>query len=105
MGKWFVPFGDFNEDLQPSGSTAGVASPPYREGDDGGLVPSSDLGAVAGAFNWGAIGQDIDYTVYALTVRPMTPTGSRGRTVFNFPNNIATSSHTKAFGTRSVPVP
>lgn len=103
-GKFFLPFGDFIEDLHPFWVNKFVAFPlPFREGDDGGLVPFTDLGVqLRGAATWGSEGQDVDYTVYASngpvfdTSLPIPVPGQ----MFNFPNNISTNTHGKAFGAR-----
>ncbi len=103
-GKFFLPFGDFIEDLHPFWVNRFVTNPlPFREQDDGGLVPFTDLGIqLRGGATWGSEGQDVDYSVVASNGPVFDeglPTPVVGQ-MFNFPNNIATHSHSKAFGAR-----
>jgi hypothetical protein len=103
-GKWFLPFGDFIEDLHPFWVNRFVSNPlPYREGDDGGMVPVADIGVQArGAVQWGALGQDLDYVAYISNgpnydTEISTPLAGQ---MWNFPNNVDVSKHSKGFGAR-----
>ena len=103
-GKWLLPFGDFAENLFPFWVNKFVSRPlPFREGDDGALVPSADVGIqFRGAAQWGSEGQDIDYTLY-VSNGPTFDTGLPQPVVgqaFSSPNNISLQSHSKAFGAR-----
>ena len=63
IGKMLLPFGDFIEDLHPAWINRMVSHPlPYRE--EVGLMPFSTTGVqLRGGVQWGAEGQDLDYSV------------------------------------------
>ena len=67
-GKFLIPFGDFIEHLHPAWINKLVSKPmPYVEGDEGGLMPFSDVGAQVrgGTRLFDTEGVDLDYTVFA----------------------------------------
>jgi hypothetical protein len=63
IGKMLLPFGDFIEDLHPAWINRMISHPlPYRE--EVGLMPFSTTGVqLRGGVQWGAEGQDLDYSV------------------------------------------
>lgn len=66
-GKFLIPFGDFIEHLHPAWINKLVSKPlPFVEGDEGGLLPFSDVGAqIRGAIPLSdKEGVDIDYTLF-----------------------------------------
>jgi hypothetical protein len=100
-GLFDLPFGDFNEDQSVFWANRFVTNPlPYGGNSP---LPSSDLGVqLRGGVQWGQLGQDVDYTAYAAN-GPLYDTSLPAPVVgqaFNGNNNIATSSHGKAYGGR-----
>lgn len=66
-GKFLLPFGEFIQQLHPAWINKLVSNPlPYREGEEGGLMPFSNVGAQfrGGAQLLGREGVDLAYTVY-----------------------------------------
>jgi hypothetical protein len=66
-GKFLLPFGEFIQQLHPAWINKLVSNPlPYLEGEDGGLLPFSDIGAqVRGGLRlFDTEGVDLDYGVY-----------------------------------------
>jgi hypothetical protein len=66
-GKFLIPFGDFIEHLHPAWVNKLVSKPlPYVEGDEGGLMPFSDVGAqIRGAVPLSdQEGVSLDYTLF-----------------------------------------
>lgn len=67
-GKFLLPFGDFIQQLHPAWINKLASNPlPYLEGEEGGLLPFSDVGLqLRGGARVGAReGVTFDYTVYA----------------------------------------
>jgi hypothetical protein len=100
-GIFDLPFGDFDEDQSVFWANRFVTNPlPYA---GNGLLPPGDMGLQArGGVQWGSLGQDADYTLYAGN-GPLYDTGLPTPVVgqaFNGVNNIATSTHSKAYGGR-----
>ena len=66
-GKFLLPFGDFIEHIEPAWINKLATKPlPYVEGDEGGLLPFSDLGAqVRGGIElFDTEGVSVDYTAF-----------------------------------------
>jgi hypothetical protein len=66
-GKFLLPFGEFIERLHPPWINKLVTHPlPFREGDEGGIMPFTDLGVqLRGGVGLGyGLGADVDYTAY-----------------------------------------
>lgn len=66
-GKFLLPFGDFIQQLHPAWINKLASNPlPFREGEEGGLLPFSDIGAQlrGGARLFASEGVDLDYTVF-----------------------------------------
>lgn len=105
VGKTLLPFGDFIENFHPSWINRFVSNPlPYRE--EVGLMPFSTTGIqLRGGFDWGAEGQDLDYSlIFSNTPAFEQPTlvGSAFAT-----NNIKTNTNGIAYGgrVRVYPIP
>lgn len=67
-GKFLLPFGDFIQQLHPAWINKLASNPlPYLEGEEGGLLPFSDVGLqLRGGARLGAReGVTFDYTLYA----------------------------------------
>jgi cell division protein FtsB len=100
-GIYDLPFGDFDETSSAFWINRFVTAPlPY--GSEG-LLPSGEVGAqLRGGLQWGALGQDVDYTAYVGngplfdTTLPAPVVGQ----TFSGINNIATNTHSKTFGGR-----
>jgi hypothetical protein len=102
IGKWFLPFGDFIEDIHPFWVNKLVDHPlPLREGDGGGLLTFFGQGIQArGAYQWGAEGQDVDYVAFidngpAFDEEFLQAPGQPWTV-----NNRSTFSHSKGYGGR-----
>lgn len=67
-GKFLLPFGDFIERLHPAWINKLVSHPlPFREGDEGGILPFSDIGVQArGGLALKSLGEGarLEYTIY-----------------------------------------
>ena len=66
-GKFLLPFGEFIQQLHPAWINKLASNPlPYREGEEGGLMPFSNVGAElrGGAQLLGREGVDLAYTLY-----------------------------------------
>ena len=103
VGKFFLPFGDFIEDLHPFWINEFVSRPlPFRDTGDGGLVPFSDLGLqIRGGYQWGQTGQVADYALWVgngPAYDNSLPAPLVGQAFMD--NNISTKTHSKAFGAR-----
>jgi hypothetical protein len=103
-GKWFLPFGDYIEDVHPFWVNRFVSNPlPFREGDDGGLVPFTDVGLQArGGYQWGKTGQDVDYVAFISNGPNYDPDVSPPMVgqMWSSPNNVDINKHSKGFGAR-----
>ena len=115
FGIFDQPFGDWYEDQSPVWVNRFITAPlPYGVTA---IVPPTDLGAqLRGAFQWGAMGQVADYTIWTAngpgftqamctgntppsplpTCAPMPLVGDTLVSV----NNIRLNTHTPAFGAR-----
>lgn len=98
IGKMLTPFGDFIEDLHPAWINRMVSFPlPYRE--ETGLMPFSATGLqIRGGAEWGAEGQDLDYSVIFANTPAFEEPGIVG-SPFTF-NNIKTNTNGIAYGGR-----
>jgi hypothetical protein len=98
-GKTLLPFGDFIEHLHPAWINKLVSHPlPFREGDEGGILPFSDLGVqLRGAvpLPYGP-GTSFDYTVYVAN-GPAFTSDALGA---GFDANNVDRNHGKAYGAR-----
>jgi hypothetical protein len=98
-GEYLLPFGEFIERLHPAWINRLVTHPlPFREGDEGGLLPFSDVGLqVRGGVPLGyGIGTHLGYTVY-LANGPRYESDDPGAL---FVNNQVDSNRNKAVGAR-----
>jgi hypothetical protein len=99
-GKFLLPFGDFIEHLHPPWINKLVTPPlPFREGDEGGILPFTELGVQArGGVPLGyADDADFDYTVYAGNGPRYDGDGTVGDP---FVTNNDDINRTKGFGAR-----
>jgi hypothetical protein len=79
-GKFLLPFGEFIERLHPPWINKLVTHPlPFREGDEGGIMPFTDLGVQlhGGAGLGYGLGADVDYGAY-IGNGPRFDTGDGG---------------------------
>jgi hypothetical protein len=97
VGKFLLPFGDFISDVHPPWLDRFVTHPiPYRE--DVGMLPFDALGVQArGAVQWGALGQDVDYTAW-VNNGPSFDVPLPGSAIDS--TNVQTNTHGKSFGAR-----
>ncbi|MBF6570098.1 MAG: FlxA-like family protein [Candidatus Binataceae bacterium] len=114
-GIFDQPFGDWYEDQSPFWVNRFITAPlPYGANA---LVPGSDIGLqLRGAYQWGAVGQIADYTVWSgngpgynqatctgnTSPSPLPSCSTRalvGDTLVGV-NNIRLNTHTPAFGAR-----
>lgn len=100
-GVFDQPFGDFYEAQSALWVNRMVTAPlPY--GAEA-LIPPSDLGLqLRGSTQWGALGQDIDYTLWVgngPTYDTSVATPVVGQTLES-PTNIGAQSHGRAYGAR-----
>src|SRR5208283_2236326 len=101
MGIYDQPFGDWYEDQSPVWVNRFVTAPlPY--GVEA-LVPPTDVGVqLRGGLQWGALGQDFDYTTWIAngpgfdSALPQPVVGE----VVNPVNNIGINTNGRAFGAR-----
>ena len=99
LGIFDQPFGDFYETQGPFWVNRFITAPlPYGSAA---LVPPSDIGMqLRGAYQWGQLGQDADYTVWAANgpsydsdlPEPVVGQALNGST------NITTNTNGKAYG-------
>jgi Gram-negative porin len=104
-GKFLLPFGEFIERVHPPWINKLVTHPlPFREGDEGGILPFSDIGVqLRGAvpLGWGD-GTNVEYTVYGAN-GPRFEVGTddaRGAVGDGFSQNNVDSNRGKAGGAR-----
>lgn len=100
-GIFDQPFGDFYEDQSPLWVNRFITTPlPY--GVEA-LVPPTDVGVqFRGGLQWGALGQDLDYTTWVSNgpgFDPALPEPVVGE-VINPVNNIAVNTNGRAYGGR-----
>jgi hypothetical protein len=100
-GLFDQPFGDFYETQSPLWVNRLITAPlPY--GAEA-LIPPSDLGIqLRGSTQWGALGQDIDYTLWVAngpSYDTSLPQPVVGQTLES-PTNIGVQSHGRAYGAR-----
>jgi len=98
-GKTLLPFGDFIEHLHPAWINKLVSHPlPFREGDEGGILPFSDIGVqVRGAVPLGCgPGTNVDYTVYVAN----GPAFTSDDVGAGFDSNNVDQNRGKAYGAR-----
>ena len=101
LGIFDQPFGDFYEDQGPFWVNRFITAPlPY--GSEA-LVPPSDIGMqLRGAYQWGQLGQDADYTLWVAngpSYDSSLPQPVIGQTL-NGVTNITTNTNGKAYGGR-----
>jgi hypothetical protein len=100
-GIFDQPFGDWYEDQSPLWVNRFITAPLLYGAEA--VVPSNDIGIQArGSFQWGALGQDIDYTAWAANgpgFDSSLPAPVVGQTL-NPQNNIGINSNGRAFGGR-----
>ena len=100
-GIFDSPFGDWYEDQSPFWVNRFITAPlPYNVEA---LVPPTDVGIqLRGGLQWGALGQDLDYTVWVSngpsfdSALPQPVVGE----VVNPVNNITLNTNGKAYGAR-----
>jgi hypothetical protein len=115
FGIFDQPFGDWYEDQSPFWVNRFVTAPlPYGANA---IIPGTDVGVqLRGGFQWGAMGQVADYTVWTAngpgftqstctdntppSPLPTCPSVALVGDTLASPNNIHLNSHTPAFGTR-----
>lgn len=98
-GKSLLPFGEFIERIEPKWINKLVSVPlPFREGDEGGLLPFSTIGAqLRGGIELGyGRGTYVDYTAYIANSPHFTSTELNGQFTFN----NSDVSPAKAYGAR-----
>jgi hypothetical protein len=98
-GKMLLPFGEFIERLHPAWINKLVTHPlPFREGDEGGMLPFSEIGAqLRGGVPLGyGPGADFEYSVYIAN----GPRFTSDEVGANFTSNNDDLNHGKAFGAR-----
>jgi hypothetical protein len=100
-GIFDQPFGDWLEDQSPLWVNRFITAPLLYGAES--IVPPTDIGVQArGSVQWGALGQDVDYTVWVAngpSFDSALPTPLVGQTL-NPQNNIALNSNGRAFGGR-----
>ncbi|MGA8567344.1 MAG: hypothetical protein WB580_06080 [Candidatus Binataceae bacterium] len=101
LGIFDQPFGDFYEDQSPFWVNRFITAPlPY--GSEA-LVPPTDVGMqLRGAYQWGQLGQDVDYTVWVAngpSYDSSLPQPVVGETL-NGQTNITVNTNGKAYGGR-----
>jgi len=115
MGIYDQPFGDWYEDQSPFWVNRFVTAPlPYGTNP---LIPPTDVGLqLRGGYQWGGMGQTVDYTVSASngpgftqstcgdntppSTLPACPNVALVGDALASPNNIKLNTHTPAFGAR-----
>jgi hypothetical protein len=100
-GIFDQPFGDWLEDQSPLWVNRFITAPLLYGAEA--VVPPTDIGVQArGSMQWGALGQDVDYTLWIAngpSFDSALPTPVVGQTL-NPQNNIALNSNGRAFGGR-----
>lgn len=100
-GIFDQPFGDWYEDQSPLWVNRFITAPLLYGAEA--VVPPTDIGVQArGSMQWGALGQDVDYTAWVAngpSFDSALPTPVVGQTL-NPQNNIALNSNGRAFGGR-----
>ena len=101
LGAFDQPFDDFYEDNSAFWVNRFVTAPlPYGARA---LVPPSDIGMqVRGGYQWGQLGQDVDYTVWAAngpSFDSALPEPVVGQMLNGF-NNIGSNTNGRAYGGR-----
>lgn len=100
-GIFDQPFGDWYEDQSPLWVNRFITAPLLYGAEP--IVPPTDIGVqLRGSTQWGALGQDVDYTTWIAngpSYDPALPRPVVGQTL-NPENNIATNTNGRAFGGR-----
>ena len=101
-GIFDQPFGDWLEDQSPIWVNRFITAPLLYGAES--VIPPTDIGVqLRGAAQWGALGQDVDYTIWAAngpSFDSSLPTPVVGQTL-NGQNNIAVNSNGgRALGAR-----
>jgi hypothetical protein len=100
-GIFDQPFGDWYEDQSAFWVNRLITAPLLYGAEP--IVPPTDIGVqLRGSAQWGALGQDADYTAWIAngpSFDPAIPTPVVGQTL-NPENNIALDSNGRAFGAR-----
>jgi len=95
------PFGNWYEDRSAPWVNRFATAPLPYDGEPVG--PPTDVGAqLRGGYNWGSLGQDVDYTVWVSngpSYDPSLPTAAIGQTLNAF-NGVTLNTNGKAFGGR-----
>jgi hypothetical protein len=100
-GIFDQPFGDWYEDQSPLWVNRLITAPLLYGAEA--VVPPTDIGVQArGSIQWGALGQDVDYTLWVAngpSFDSTLPTPVVGQTL-NPQNNIGINTNGRAFGGR-----
>ncbi len=100
-GIFDEPFGDWYEDQSPLWVNRFITAPLLYGAEP--IVPPTDIGVqLRGSVQWGALGQDVDYTTWIAngpSYDPTLPKPVVGQTL-NPENNIALNTNGRAFGGR-----
>ena len=100
-GIFDQPFGDWYEDQSPVWVNRFVTAPLLYGAEA--VVPPTDIGVqLRGSVQWGALGQDVDYTTWIANGPSFDsglPTPAVGQTL-NPQNNIGLNTNGRAFGGR-----
>jgi hypothetical protein len=100
-GIFDQPFGDWYEDQSPLWVNRFITAPLLYGAEA--VVPPTDIGVQArGSMQWGALGQDVDYTAWIAngpSFDSTLPTPVVGQTL-NPQNNIGINTNGRAFGGR-----
>jgi hypothetical protein len=100
-GIFDQPFGDWYEDQSPFWVNRFITAPLLYGAEP--IVPPNDIGVqLRGSAQWGALGQDVDYTAWIANGPSYdndVPTPVIGQTL-NSENNIALNTNGRAFGGR-----
>ena len=101
LGIFDQPFGDWYEDQSPLWVNRFITAPLLYGAEA--VVPPTDIGVQArGSVQWGALGQDVDYTLWVAngpSFDSTLPTPVVGQTL-NPQNNIGINTNGRAFGGR-----
>jgi hypothetical protein len=101
LGIFDQPFGDWYEDQSPLWVNRFITAPLLYGAEA--IVPPTDIGVQArGSAQWGALGQDVDYTLWVAngpSFDSTLPTPVVGQTL-NPQNNIGINTNGRAFGGR-----
>jgi hypothetical protein len=100
-GIFDQPFGDWLEDQSPFWVNRLITAPLLYGAEP--IVPPTDIGVqLRGSTQWGALGQDVDYTTWIAngpSYDSAVPASVVGQTL-NPQNNIAVNTNGRAFGGR-----